>query len=68
MFLGIISSFGITLLSIFYLSLLIYSLILIFKSEIKLYTILWTLFVLLIPLVGSLVYILRYFTLKLAKN
>jgi hypothetical protein len=59
-FLGIIGPFGIIFLVISYLLITIYAIVLILKNEKKLELFLWLLIIFFIPILGSIIYILKH--------
>jgi|GEM_PF-4503124 len=61
-FLGIIGPSMLVVLFTLYVLTTLYSLFLIVKNEKSLHLFLWILFVLLVPIVGSVVYIFNYFS------
>ena len=65
----IINPITLIIISLIATTIFILSLIYIFKNEEKpLFKILWTLFVIFLPVIGSLIYILKYFIDKKGKN
>ena len=57
----LISSYQVLGFLIFFMALLIFSLILAFKTETKFNFLVWTLIIVFIPFLGSLSYLLNYF-------
>lgn len=67
-FLGIMSPVGVLVTGIFYILITIFSLFLVFKSEKSFNAFLWALFIVFLPFIGSIVYLLKYYIGKNSKH
>ena len=63
-FLGYVSEYQLRVITAFYFLLTLFCLYLIIKYERKLSFLLWTLIILIFPIIGSLIYLSKYFILK----